>query len=153
MIMRFQALSLVVAATVALSCQYVGAFTFSTSRGSAKHAPFSLASSVNSDDAAFSSFASSLEQDSAAAPKASAGTSNSGKSSKRTKTPVTAASSSSSTWKNDLDEILNPTTAQARRQILLSQLLTANADIRVSVEAALRDRKVCTYLYYVIQIP
>jgi isochorismate synthase EntC len=135
MIMRLQALSLV-AAGAALSCQSVGAFTFSASH-SAKH-EFSLASSVNSDDAAFSSFASSLEQDSAAPVKAT-----SGNSKRKSTTPE-------ATWKTDLDEILNPTTAQARRQILLSQLLTANADIRVSVEAALRDRKVrhlCHYLY------
>jgi hypothetical protein len=137
MIMRLQALSLV-AAGAALSCQSVGAFTFSASH-SAKHARFSLASSVNSDDAAFSSFASSLEQD-AASPGVKF---TSGNSKRKSTTPE-------ATWKTDLDEILNPTTAQARRQILLSQLLTANADIRVSVEAALRDRKVrhlCHYLY------
>jgi hypothetical protein len=46
------------------------------------------------------------------------------------------------TWKNDLDELVDPRSSPARRQILLSQLLTANAEIRAAVEAALRDRKV-----------
>jgi hypothetical protein len=140
MIMRLQSLSLL--AAVALTTETAGAFTLQT-RNTKNSNPFTLASTAPSDDAAFSSFADSLEQDSSASTtaKASAATNKkfSGKSNTLTPGPVVAATS---TWKNDLDEILNPTTAQARRQILVSQLLTANAEIRASVEAALRDRKV-----------
>jgi hypothetical protein len=141
MIMRLQALSL--AAVVALTSESVGAFTLQTTR-TKNSKTFALASTAPSDDAAFSSFADSLEEDSSSASKASASakakvsTKYTGKSTSKSNAPVTTAS----TWKSDLDEILNPTTAQARRQILVSQLLTANAEIRVAVEDALRDRKV-----------
>jgi hypothetical protein len=129
MILRLQALVAVAAVALAVKSLSVGAFTVptTTTRSRTQNRPsFQLASSAPSDDAAFSSFAASLEQDSDQA---------SNNNNNNNIQPV-------STWKNDLDEILNPTTAQARRQILVSQLLTANAEIRASVEAALRDRKV-----------
>jgi len=90
---------------------------------------FSRASSTSSDDAAFSSFAASLEE-----PSGSGSTKGSKSRSRSTLT--------NRTWKNDLDELVDPRSSPARRQILLSQLLTANAEIRAAVEAALRDRKV-----------
>ena len=46
-------------------------------------------------------------------------------------------------WQEDLEELLEPKTPLARRQILLSDLMSANQDIQASVQAALRDRKVC----------
>jgi hypothetical protein len=131
MILRLQALVAVAAVALTVKSLSVGAFTVptTTTRSRTQNRPsFQLASSAPSDDAAFSSFAASLEQDSDQASKSNNNNNNNIQ-------PV-------STWKNDLDEILNPTTAQARRQILVSQLLTANAEIRASVEAALRDRKV-----------
>lgn len=45
-------------------------------------------------------------------------------------------------WQEDLDELLDPKTSLARKQILLSDLLNANTDIRAAIEAALRDRRV-----------
>jgi hypothetical protein len=45
-------------------------------------------------------------------------------------------------WQDDLDQLLEPTTSFRQRQLLLQDLLSANGDIRSSVEAALRDRKV-----------
>jgi hypothetical protein len=53
-----------------------------------------------------------------------------------------SSSSSSSSWKRDLDELLDLTTSNARRQMLLQRLLSSPEDIRSSVEQALRDRKV-----------
>jgi hypothetical protein len=125
MIMRLHvsvvsALSLV--AAVALSGK--SALAFHTTSSISRRNAFSLASTAaGSDDDAFASFAATLEP---------------------VKTSNGAKGGPQETWKNDLDDLLNPMTTQARRQILLSQLLTANGDIRASVEAALRDRKVCT---------
>jgi hypothetical protein len=139
--MRLQALSLL--AALALAAESVGAFTFQTASRRTKNA-FALASTAPSDDAAFSSFADSLEEDSAASkPSAKAKASSTKFSGKSSYSNNVKPAMTASTWKSDLDEILNPTTAQARRQILVSQLLTANAEIRVAVEDALRDRKVC----------
>jgi len=45
-------------------------------------------------------------------------------------------------WQDDLDELLDPTTGPSRRQVLLRELLSEGADIRASVEKALRDRNV-----------
>lgn len=47
------------------------------------------------------------------------------------------------TWQADLERLMDPTTPSSQRQILLSDLVNANAEIRASVEAALRDRNVC----------
>jgi hypothetical protein len=159
--MRLQALSLLAALALTGESESVHAFTLQTTALRTKNTCFALLAASSSsarpsisDDAAFANFADSLEQDSssAAASKAAASTASAKASAstfstnKRYNNPVrmTAdSSSSSSTWKSDLDEILNPTTAQARRQILVSQLLTANAEIRMAVEDALRNRKVC----------
>jgi len=45
-------------------------------------------------------------------------------------------------WKAGIDELLNPTTSVARRQIILSELINSNQDIRDDVLTALRDRKI-----------
>lgn len=49
---------------------------------------------------------------------------------------------SDETWQERLESLLDPSTPLAQRQILMSELLSANQDIRDSVSAALRDRKV-----------
>ena len=49
---------------------------------------------------------------------------------------------SDESWQERLESLLDPTTSLAQRQILVSELLSANQDIRDSVTAALRDRKV-----------
>ena len=45
-------------------------------------------------------------------------------------------------WQQRLETLLDPTTSFAKRQVLLSELISSNDDIRNSVAAALRDRKV-----------
>jgi hypothetical protein len=52
------------------------------------------------------------------------------------------------TWQESLEQLLDPTTAAGKRQILLSDLLNSNEKIRNDVQAALRDRKVkCLFSY------
>lgn len=46
-----------------------------------------------------------------------------------------------STWQESLEAILNPMTSPAKKQILLSDLVSANEEIRSSLESALRERK------------
>jgi hypothetical protein len=46
------------------------------------------------------------------------------------------------TWQESLEQLLDPTTAAGKRQILLSDLLNSNEKIRNDVQAALRDRKI-----------
>lgn len=49
-------------------------------------------------------------------------------------------------WQAKLDDLLNPSTNLADRQILVSELLMSNADIQQSVMEALANRKVCIVL-------
>ena len=46
------------------------------------------------------------------------------------------------TWQESLEELLDPSTSQGKRQLLLSDLLNSNEDIRSDVQAALMERKV-----------
>lgn len=46
------------------------------------------------------------------------------------------------TWKDSLDEFLDPLTPIAKKQVLLSDLINSNEEIRQSVEQALRERKI-----------
>jgi len=55
---------------------------------------------------------------------------------------TTSSSTKKRTWQDDLDDLLDPTTDMARRQILLSDLMNANGEIQEAVQAALRERKV-----------
>lgn len=47
------------------------------------------------------------------------------------------------TWQENLEALLAPYTAVAKRQIVLSDLLNAAPEIQESVRTALRERKVC----------
>lgn len=47
------------------------------------------------------------------------------------------------TWQESIEQLLDPSTPLAKRQILLSDLLNSNENIREDVLAALRERKVC----------
>jgi hypothetical protein len=47
-------------------------------------------------------------------------------------------------WQERLEMLLDPLTPLARRQILLSELMASNEDIRRSVTVALRERNVST---------
>lgn len=95
---------------------------FSASLAVAPHRRTVLQSSTSGDD--FSSFAASLET-----PTPSPRTRNNNNNKPRT-------------WKDDLDELLDPATEMNRRQALFTDVVSANQDIREAVETALRDRKI-----------
>lgn len=79
----------------------------------------------NNNEAAFAAFAESLEQD------------------ERTDSFTSSTNeASTATWQTSLDLLLDPSTPSTKRQILLNDLLGANAQIRESVLEALRERKV-----------
>jgi len=46
------------------------------------------------------------------------------------------------TWQESLESLLDPMTPQVKRQILLSDLVNANENIRNDVQAALRERRI-----------
>jgi len=50
------------------------------------------------------------------------------------------------TWQESLEELLDPSTSQGKRQLLLSDLLNSNEDIRSDVQAALMERKIDSLL-------
>jgi hypothetical protein len=82
--------------------------------------------SAESATDAFSSFASTLEEDF---------TESNGSRTTETK-------KKQETWQSKLETLLEPSTPLAQRQIMLSELLTANEDIRDSVLLALSERKI-----------
>jgi hypothetical protein len=93
---------------------------------------FTIQVSRAADTDDFASFAASLEEDAA-----------------KQKTSVAATGknrnkAAQKTWQADFERLLDPTTPASQRQILLSDLMNANAEIRASVEMALRDRNVRT---------
>lgn len=88
-----------------------------------------------SSDADFSAFADSLEaDDDQVASMASATTT--------TSPSDSSTSNSEKPWQAKLEELFDPMTSVAQRQILLSELLNANEKIRESVLDALSNRKV-----------
>ena len=89
----------------------------------------SLQSRASADD--FAAFEASLEEDDQA-PTISKST---------TKTS-SSASAKVKSWTQDLDELLDITTPLSKRQTLLTNLLSANQDIRSSVESAIKGRTV-----------
>jgi hypothetical protein len=99
-----------------------------------RDAHVALESSATSDE--FASFAASLEDGDRKSEKASAK-----KRAPPKKTSV-AQKQEQQSWQADLEALLDPKTALADRQVLFSKLMNANAEIRASVETALRDRKV-----------
>mmetsp|Transcript_19228 Transcript_19228/g.27382 ORF Transcript_19228/g.27382 Transcript_19228/m.27382 type:complete len:472 (+) Transcript_19228:91-1506(+) len=90
--------------------------------------PKALYASSNNDntEAAFAAFAQSLEEEQEDSTFDSSKEDN----------------PSTSSWQTSLDRLLDPNTSSAKRQILLSDLLGANAQIRESVVEALRERKI-----------
>ena len=54
------------------------------------------------------------------------------------------------TWQESLEMLLDPGTPAAKRQILLSDLLNSNDDIRNDVQNALKEKKVCNVLCIVL---
>lgn len=82
-----------------------------------------VSATTDNNEAAFAAFAESLEEDDIIAS---------------TDEPEEAASS----WQASLEMLLDPSTSQAKRQILFSDLLSSNEEIRESVFLALRERKI-----------
>jgi len=80
-----------------------------------------LRSSTTGDDAAFSAFADSLEEE----PE-----------------KLSKTSTKEKPWQSKLEDLLNPKTNLAERQILLSELLNSNQQIRDSVMDAMANRNV-----------
>jgi hypothetical protein len=94
---------------------------------------FVSASTVKgSNESDFSAFADSLEDD------VDVGGSNNNSRSGSTTTTNTVMKP----WQAKLEELLDPMTNNAQRQILLSELLTSNEEIRTSVMDAVTNRKV-----------
>jgi hypothetical protein len=52
-------------------------------------------------------------------------------------------------WKEDLEDLLDPTTPMTKRQNLLADLLSANQDIRQAVQTALREQKARSFVIIV----
>lgn len=81
--------------------------------------------SSSDDDDVFSAFADSLDEDDLFDDKESS-------EDKNGTTP----------WQENLEMLMDPSTPVAKRQILLSDLMNANGDIRNDVQNALKDRKI-----------
>lgn len=102
----------------------------------AKYSRSATISSVTSKDTedAFSAFAESLDEDDLF----NDSTTN-GFTTDSTKTDDIYAEK---TWQESVEQLLDPTTPLAKRQILLTDLLNSNDNIREDVLAALRERKI-----------
>lgn len=103
------------------------AFTTTTTQSHLKRS-FTLnelrSSTKEATDAAFSAFAESLDEDDLFDAEDS------------------SDNEVAQTWQESLENLLDPTTPQVKRQILLSDLLNANENIRNDVQSALRERKI-----------
>jgi hypothetical protein len=112
-------------AALLLNAPYLSNGYFVSSPSRRQNAPFLLA--MSSKEADFSAFADSLEAE-----------------------PPTPEEEQP--WQAKLEDLMNPTTNVADRQVLLSELLSLNGEIRESVMDALGSRKVggvwtLTYLF------
>jgi len=89
-----------------------------------------LSSSTKEDtDAAFSAFADSLDEEDLF-------------SSKNEFSSGIGGGDDTLSWQESLESFLDPTTPQVKRQILLSDLLNANENIKNDVQSALKERKI-----------
>ena len=111
-----------------LEASYSSAFTFPsvyTSFGPLRLRDASLRNTdTDTNDAAFSAFAETLQEEELFTDEESGG------------------SSETNTWQESLEAFLDPTTPPGKKQVLLSDLVSANEEIRTSVESAIRERKV-----------
>ena len=100
-----------------------------------------LASSSTSTSTDFSTFADSLESNLDDVETNTSTSTSSAKAAASSTTPTTLTMEKP--WQAKLDDLLDPMTNLADRQILLSELLTSNEKIRDDVLDALTNRKVC----------
>jgi hypothetical protein len=56
--------------------------------------------------------------------------------------PSSEKTPNTKSWQEDLEQLLDPKLSIAQRQVLISDLINANAEIRESVNTAIRERKV-----------
>jgi hypothetical protein len=94
----------------------------------AQRPSFAIGSTTSKTEDAFSAFADSLDEDELFNDNSSSSDSN----------DIYAEK----TWQESVEQLLDPTTPLAKRQILLTDLLNSNDDIREDVLAALKDRKI-----------
>mmetsp|Transcript_5710 Transcript_5710/g.8096 ORF Transcript_5710/g.8096 Transcript_5710/m.8096 type:complete len:456 (+) Transcript_5710:95-1462(+) len=90
---------------------------------------YSTAEQEKTQAVSFSSFSDSLEDNDVAE-------------SSTASFPLEKNEAEESGWQSKLDQVLDPATSMAKRQTLLSELLSANDEIRESVQAAVRDQKI-----------
>jgi hypothetical protein len=110
-----------------------------------QHQPFSLSSSAfaGSSDADFSTFADSLDvEDDRVAGTVTSTTTTTKSQNNNNGRSTTRMVDKDKPWQAKLEELFDPMTSGAQRQILLSELLNANEKIRESVLDALTNRKV-----------
>jgi len=104
--------------TFSLACLFGSVSAFSTTSLRARGTPSTCRYADTQQDA-FAAFADSLEQD-----------------------EIVVEEEEDESWQERLETLLDPLTPLAQRQVLMSELLQSNEDIRNSVTAALRDRRV-----------
>lgn len=145
---------------ISFSASSYGAFAFTTcafssySSLSTKHRHHHVAQrkitscsslSVNKEtEDAFSAFAESLDEDDLFNDNESRSKSNAFQDSK------TDDMYNKKTWQENVEALLDPTTPLAKRQILLTDLLNSNENIRDDVLTALRERKVCKMYTFIV---
>lgn len=115
--------------SLALACFSVSISAFSTRTVSFPPSSTRLYADAQQD--AFAAFADSLEED----------------------TVVVEEEKVDESWQERLEMLLDPLTPLAQRQVLMSELMASNEDIRNSVTAALRDRKVSHNKTRVVSFP
>lgn len=97
--------------------------------------------SSTAEDTSFSTFADSLEESDTYESSSSTST--------KTRMFKEDEDENEKPWQTKLDELVDPSTNLADRQILLSELLSSNDEIRDSVFDALTNRKVRTVSVFV----
>jgi len=112
---------------------YFAIRTTHSSTQATQQQPLFSTTSKNTEDA-FSAFAESLDEDDLFSENDTNGKSSS---SSRSNDIYSEA-----TWQESLEQLLDPTTPPAKRQILLTDLLNSNENIREDVLVALRERKI-----------
>ena len=119
------------------------AFTIQSFRSATRSSSLSSSPLFSTTEDAFSAFAESLDEDDLFNDSSASTASSSS-------TPSTSASPfqtnqdayAEKTWQESIEQLLDPTTPLAKRQILLADLVNSNENIRDDVLEALRERKV-----------
>lgn len=130
--MAFYMLSL----TTSPSCDAY-AFTIQSFRSATRSSSFSSSPLFSTTEDAFSAFAESLDEDDLFNDSSSSTSSNSA-----SPFQTNQDAYAEKTWQESIEQLLDPTTPLAKRQILLADLVNSNENIRDDVLEAVRERKV-----------